>query len=66
MKVGSKEFYELIENFERNEKHLPYAGSFEKEDRRLWSEGQVYQDGQVNNFFKCFMLGYQFGRVNYL
>jgi hypothetical protein len=62
--IGSKEFYELIENFEKNISYLPYGVSFEKEERSMWEQGQIYQNGQTNNYFKCFMLGYQFGKIN--
>ena len=64
--IGSKEFYDLLENFEKNSGFLPYVISFEKEDHELWKEGHVYQDGKTNNYFQCFLLGYQFGRANYL
>lgn len=66
MKIGSKEFYDMMDNFENNKNNLPYTGSFEREDKSMWVRGQIYQDGKTNSFFQCFMLGYQLGRLTYM
>jgi len=62
MKLGTKEFYEIIENFE---KHFPHM-RLDKEPKELWSKSVIFQDGEVNNLFNVFRLGYSFGRASYI
>ncbi len=60
MTIGSKEHYEILEQFEKN-----YKGyRLDREDKSLWSMGQTYQDGEVNSFYRAYILGYSFGRIN--
>ena len=62
MTVGTREHYELLQGFESSFK----GNRFDKEDKRLWAIGQIYQDGITNNLYKAFIAGYSLGRVNYL
>ena len=66
MTLGSAEFYDMINNFEKNIEYLPYGVSFEKEDKELWKIGQVYRNGQTNYYFMCYRLGYSAGRIAYM
>lgn len=60
MKAGSKEFYELQDQFERDLKTMPiYIGaSKEKESKDLWSKGYFYINGDLNKLFIGYMFGY--------
>lgn len=61
MTIGSKEFYEIIEEFEKNFSWC----SLDKEDVKLWEKGYVYRNGETNNLYKAYRLGYSLGRSNY-
>ena len=62
MKVGTKEFDDILENFDKNFKHM----RLDKESKEYWSKGQVYQNGETNNAYSAFVLGYSLGRVVYM
>ena len=59
--LGTKEHYEMIENFDRFHKFL----RLEKEPKNLWSKGVVYQDGHTNEKFKFFLAGYALAKSIY-
>ena len=63
MKIGTKEHYEMIENFEKN---FNYIRLDKEENRELWKKGIIYQNGETNNLFKAFSIGYSFARLNYM
>lgn len=60
MSLTSKEHYELIEMFEK-----VFAGSYrmDKEDKSLWSKGNVYQNGEMNQLFLAFRQGVAYGKA---
>lgn len=62
MQVGTKEWEEIIQNFEKHYKHL----RLDKEPEEYQKKGQLYQNGEVNNLYTAFALGYSFGRVTYM
>ena len=62
MKIGTKEHYDMIENFEKNYRHA----RLDKEDKELWYGGRIYQDGRVNDYFYYFSLGYAMARSIYM
>ena len=62
MKVGTKEWYDIIEIFERNYS----CERLDKESKELWKEGIVYEDGKVNKLYEAYLLGYGLGRLNYM
>ncbi|MCP4761949.1 MAG: hypothetical protein GY870_09205 [archaeon] len=62
MTIGSKEHYDLLEDFEKNFKGY----RLDRENKDLWKIGQVYQNGDTNTLYKAYQLGYALGRVNYL
>ena len=63
MKIGSKEHYEILENFEKNFKYLRLD---KEKNKELWSKGYVYENGDANTIYKAFLSGYSLARVNYL
>lgn len=54
----TKDFYELMKDFE-NMKVV--RGRFDKENKDMWSKGYYYQDGNVNELFKIFLSGCNYG-----
>lgn len=63
--VGTKEFYDLMEMFEKNIKriYIPGTNSLNKEPKELWKLGRIYADGNVNSAFQAYMYGYSFGKI---
>lgn len=60
MNLFDKEFYDLIEMFEKE-----YKGNrLDKEDKKYWAKNIFYQDGLVNNLFLAYRKGYTFGKIN--
>lgn len=59
MELFSAEHYALLEMFEREFKGL----RLDREDRRMWQRGHVYQSGEANNLFLAYRKGYAFGRA---
>lgn len=57
--LGTKEHYELIDQFDRQFKHCRLD---KEKDRGLWVKGNVYQDGHVNDLYAAFFKGYAFGK----
>jgi len=62
MTVGTKEHYELLAQFER-EFRKRWSGRLDKEAKELWARGAIYQNGEVNQSFLAFQLGYAFGKA---
>jgi hypothetical protein len=62
MKVGTKEFYDILESFEKNFNHM----RLDKESKEYWSTGQVYENGEANNAYRAYVLGYSLGRAVYI
>lgn len=60
--IGSKEFYDAISYFENNVKKITYVpGTFEKEERENWKNGNVYKNGELNKIFHIFLWGTEHG-----
>jgi uncharacterized membrane protein len=57
MRVGDKAFYDLLAMFEKIAKQKFY-GRLDREDKELWNQGIIYQDGRINELFVAFRLGY--------
>lgn len=63
MLVGSKEHYNIIEQFEKTYyKHR----RLDKEAKEDWVRQIVYQDGMTNELYKAFIAGYSFARSEYM
>ena len=63
MKIGSKEHYEILSNFEKNFKEMRLD---REKNIDLWKIGQVYENGETNKMYQAFIMGYSFGRAKYL
>jgi hypothetical protein len=60
MNIGSKEHYEILENFEKN-----FRGyRLDRENKDMWKKGAIYQSGETNSLYNAFILGYSFGKIN--
>ena len=55
MKLCSKEFYELMEVYEK----YMHIDSLAREDKYVWEKGYYYKNGDYNKSFRGFMAGYQ-------
>lgn len=62
VKVGTKEFYDILENFEKNFYHM----RLDKESKEYWGTGQIFQNGETNNAYKAYVQGYSLGRAVYI
>ena len=64
---GTKEFYDLMDNFEKAAKNHTAIPSLrldrEPRDSAGYERGYFYQDGTTNQLFHAYMCGYQFGRL---
>lgn len=61
----TKEFYEIMEVFEKNAAKLVSMGAsgLQKESKENWPKQQYYCDGNANNAFKMFLLGVSLGKT---
>lgn len=66
LKQGTKEWYELLEFFERNLQKVTYMTSLEREQKQYWEKGHIYCNGIVNEYFKVFLWGYSHGKCEML
>ena len=58
---GTKEFYELMDKFEKDSKNLFYGHRVERYERdEKVPTSEFYTDGFVNQMFHAYMTGYQF------
>ena len=65
MKLGSKQFYEVMDQFEKNlESSNVYGHRVERVKPKLREgyKGQFYHDGTINQLFKFFMSGFEFAK----
>ena len=60
--VGTQEFYDLQDNFDKNYKHL----RLDKENKEYNQYGRFYQSGETNKLFEVYMSGYMLGRIAYM
>lgn len=58
MNPGSKEFYDLMDQFDRS----GLGNRYDKEPKELWKKGRIYQNGETNALFKAYRTGYAFGK----
>ncbi len=57
--LNTKEHHDLMAKFERDFK----GERFDKENKELWTKGRIYQNGNVNNLFLAYRMGYAFGKI---
>lgn len=62
--LKTKEFYEILNVFEKTLKtsSIYVRGSYEREDKELWSTGYIYKSGEINDLFKLFHMGVEAGK----
>ena len=64
--LGTQEFYEAMTAFEKSIKkriHLRQGTQgFNKEPKENWEKGYYYTDGNTNEAFKVFLLGYSYAK----
>lgn len=60
MKLFDREYYQLMEQFEKN-----YKGCFrlDKEEKSLWPKGIIYEHPEANALFLAFRLGVAYGKI---
>ena len=56
--LNTKEHYDLMIQFEKDFKY-----KIEREDRNLWRNGVIYQNGETNNLFLAYRIGYTLGKA---
>lgn len=59
MMLKDKEHYDLLAAFEKQFKYK----RLDREPKDLWAKGRIYQNGEVNELFLAFRLGYSLGKV---
>lgn len=66
--LETKEFYDIMEAFERYAQKNIRKGSMglTREGKANWKNQVYYSDGNVNSSFKLFLVGYSLGKANYL
>ncbi len=57
--LKSKEFYELLDQFERDYKTHGYTRLEREQDKTYWERGIYFQHGDTNLAFKWYLMGYQ-------
>lgn len=65
MKLWDKEFYELMNQFEKDLQILPYTPSVERVIIKPGEKapvGEYYNNGETNKLFTMYMAGYLFAK----
>lgn len=68
MTLGSKEHMDMMAQFEKDASTVNGIPNLRltREPKDIWSSGQIYQDGFVNQLFKIYSLGYANARCTYM
>lgn len=67
MTLNSKEHIDIMAQFERDVKRCHvHSLRFDREDKSLWAQGNVYQHGPTNELFQVFRMGYAYARCVYM
>lgn len=63
--LHTKEFYEIMTDFEKNAKRFVNLGSMgiARENKENWVKQFYYCDGNANNAFKIYLKGVYSGRM---
>ncbi len=63
--LGTKEFYDMMESFEKYAKSNIRTGSMglTREPKGNWERQWYYSDGLANEAFKLFIAGYSLGKA---
>lgn len=57
--LNTKEHYDLMTQFEKTFNHF----RLDREHKRLWQKGIIYQNGEANKAFITYRHGYAFGKA---
>ncbi len=57
--LKTQEHYDLMAQFERDTKY----GAFTKEDKSMWAKGYIYANGEINQKFLTYRMGYAFAKA---
>lgn len=60
---GTKEFYDLMAQFERDLIKLPVYTSAKPEREKTVNGHAYYTNGEINSLFIAYMAGYSFGKT---
>ena len=66
--LGTQEFYEAMQVFEKTMKSssapriMQGSQGFTKEPKENWEKRNYYSDGNTNQAFKIFLLGYSYAK----
>lgn len=63
MQIHTQEHQDIMAMFEKQYKGF---ARMDKEAKELWSNGRIYQHGELNELFKAYRSGYSHGRCVYL
>jgi uncharacterized membrane protein len=58
--LNTKEHFDLMNKFERDFKDERLD---REEDKELWKRGRIYQNGNTNQLFLAYRMGYSYGKV---
>ena len=61
--LNSKEWYELIDSFEKKFSHMRLT---REKDEKLKRIGIIYESGETNNSFQAYQAGYAFGKSSFI
>ena len=57
--LGSKEFYEVMDQFERDYKEHGFTRMDREKDKEYWKRSIYYENAETNLAFKWYLAGYQ-------
>jgi len=61
MQIKTQEHYDLMTQFEKEFKGM----RLDRENKSLWPEGHLYQNGETNALFLAYRRGYALAKLNY-
>ena len=61
MQLITAEHYELMDQFERDFRHMPLT----REAKEYWPKGAIYTNGATNDAFRAYRFGYAFAKAKH-
>lgn len=65
MQRGTKEHYELMDQFEKDVQQITYGHPLTRERSPKVPRNVFYEDGHVNELFHAYMRGYAYARTKF-
>lgn len=56
----TKEHYDLMKQFEKD---FPDKRLDREKDKKIWAKARIYENGETNNLFLAYRLGYSYGKA---